>query len=287
MKHSLILEPDAPLLVREVGEVLTAVLGLHPADARGRVRYCGGILVEGVDEDTGRSVHEGLRALGVPTRLVPLPRLPPAPRGFRAASLARVDDALIVRRPDTTSVVLLAPEVIAIHLHAIREQSGEAADRSATILGGPLSILADPGSPAAQGLSPRGRRLLERLREPESDGLELHLTIHAREPIGPVRVPRDPFDYSGLGRQKQAHSLDNFLLLVEEVLAVAPSALHRAQAETFLRSLDPGPIVRYKAEEVAAFDRWVHYLADAGCGRDEESAAPTSSPSDSRGDSTP
>ena len=74
---------------------------------------------------------------------------------------------------------------------------------------------------------------------------------------GPVRIRKDDFDFSFLADQKQEHSLDNFLILLDEILAYVPHAWNREPALEFLRELQPQSILRFKEEEVTNFDRWL------------------------------
>jgi hypothetical protein len=116
----------------------------------------------------------------------------------------------------------------------------------------------DGSVPRALGnVSPRARGLLERLAEEEWSGVELTLTLFCAEPTGPLHVRKDRFDYSCLGELKMRHSLDNFLILAEEVLAAFPGLWNREPVEEFLRSLDPARIVRFKKEEVQNLHRWI------------------------------
>jgi hypothetical protein len=93
------------------------------------------------------------------------------------------------------------------------------------------------------------------------EAMELHLTILARDPHGPVRVRKNDFDFSCLGEQRQKHSIDNFLLLLEEVLAYLPRAWNRKAAEQFLSDLDPKKILYFKEEEAASLERWLYQWA--------------------------
>ena len=72
-----------------------------------------------------------------------------------------------------------------------------------------------------------------------------------------VCIAKDDCDFSCLGEQKQSHSLDNFLLLLDEVLAYLPTAWNREPALQFLRTLNPQTISRSKEEEARNFDRWM------------------------------
>jgi hypothetical protein len=125
-----------------------------------------------------------------------------------------------------------------------------------------------PGAEASL-LSPRGQQLFRNLKENGLAAMEIHLTIYCletlsragdaptRRPWSPLRIARRDFDYSCLGEQRQPHSIDNILILLEEVLAYLPWAWNRETAARFLASLDPGVILQSKGEEVENYDRWM------------------------------
>lgn len=99
--------------------------------------------------------------------------------------------------------------------------------------------------------------------------MEMHLTLYCAEPPrpageggpewrwSPLRIAKNDFDYSCLQEQKQTHSLDNFLILLEDVLAYLPEAWNREAVGRFLSELDPLKILHSKEEETENFDRWM------------------------------
>ena len=110
-------------------------------------------------------------------------------------------------------------------------------------------------------LSRRGQNLHDNLVAREAVPMEFHLALLCCEPHGPVRIRKNDFDFSSLGEQRQSHSLDNFLILLEEVLAHLPEAWTREPAVRFLTDLDPGPILYFKAEEAQNLERWLYQWA--------------------------
>lgn len=103
-------------------------------------------------------------------------------------------------------------------------------------------------------LSPRARELLRRLAARDLLPIDLRITLHAAGVPGPFRISRNDFDYSSLGELRLAHSLDNFLILAEELLAYFPRAAHREAAVRFLRDLEVDSILLADEETAARVD---------------------------------
>jgi hypothetical protein len=87
--------------------------------------------------------------------------------------------------------------------------------------------------------------------------LELHLTLCCPDPVGPLRTEKDKLDFSCLGEEKLPHSVDNFLILLEKVLATFPGAWGGEKIKDLLSDLDPLKILDYKKEEATRRERWM------------------------------
>ena len=72
-----------------------------------------------------------------------------------------------------------------------------------------------------------------------------------------MRAGREDMDYSPLGPRKLSNSLDNFLLVLEDLLRFAPEVWLAERVTDFLDSLDPARILYFKPEEVQNFERWM------------------------------
>ena len=265
MEEALILEPGCTAPVAEIGRLIASHLDLPLSDATARVRYGSGIVVERADPAKVRQVKEKLDREGVPTRAVPANALSEVPCGFRTIALDLRDDAILARRVGGSVLTLLREEIRGLLLYGLMPSDGrESDDASGTGDGGRnrqilastlMRSLTDAGS--TSGLSPRGRKLLANLSEAGLTKMQFHMTLYCLEPTGPVRFHKDELDFSCLGRQKQSHSLDNFLLLVDGLLEYLPGAWNRQAAVDFMKDLDPRMVLRAKQEEVTNFDRWM------------------------------
>jgi len=257
--YALILERGSPKPDAEIGRLLAFHLSLHPTDAIVRVRYGGGLLVDGIGAETADDVIHRLSGIGVRARKVDAGAWAIVPRGYRAFGLAFGDDGLEVRLVTGRKLTIPRAALHAVHLYVLAPPSGEKAEGQPPR---PEILLQD-------ALSQRGRQLLEKMDERGLRGAELHLTILGAEPFGPVRIRRSDFDFTCLGASLEQHSLDNFLLILDEVLRFLPGAWNREPAVAFLEDLDPQRLVYFKLEEALALERWLCYWIRA----EEEASA--------------
>jgi hypothetical protein len=274
---ALILERRSPRPVAEMGRLLACHLPIHAADATAMVRYGGGLVARDLPAGLAGELALRLGEIGVLTRTIESSRWAAAPRGSRATSLEfRAETLTATLRGRPYRVAVPRPDVLGIRVHGItvespREEDGERGGRRrkrpAPAPG--IAVLEETAvGPEAALLSPRAREILRRLKENGIASMDLHLTIYCAEPRrpageeagwrwSPLRIAKSDFDYSCLREQKQAHSLDNFLILLEDVLAYLPEAWNREAAARFLASLDPLEILQFKEEEAENFDRWM------------------------------
>jgi len=170
-------------------------------------------------------------------------------RGFRAFGLELPGAALIVRLISGRMIVVPKEKVFGIHLYALSAPRGEGPSDEVAL------AMAGPGERGV--LSPRGRDFLLKAVESGLLPFEIYLTLHSDEPFGPIRVRKRDFDFTSLGEKRLEHSADNFLILLEEVLAAFPLAMNREAAERFLADLDPRALFYFKEEEAENKDRWI------------------------------
>lgn len=270
MEEALILERGCTAPVAHIGRALALHDKLHPADALTRARYCGGIVLESAHPAKVRVVKEHLDALRVATRIVPAERLRELPRGVRAIQLEFREDALVAGMVGGRRVVVPRNELFGLHCYALLPEGAQgleaAADeeRRSQVENQRLierSGLLRATERTSGGISPRASRLMENLVEQHLTALKFHLTVYSSGAVGSIRIRKDDFDFSSRGLQKRKHSLDNFLLLLDDALAYLPEAWNREPAVEFLHDLEPEGIVRFKPEEVGNFDRWMLALA--------------------------
>ena len=271
-----------------LGALLARHFDCHPADAMARARYGGGILVECGAPEKVQYLQTRLREEGVETRILPSSALGECPRGFRVVTLDFRDEAILARQVGGRTLALLRGDIPGVHLYGLRPDGAPSgapeAAAGATEMGPVLGALGVAG--AGRTLSPRGRQLVKNLEEAGLLAMEFHLTLCCREPTGFVRLEKDWIDYSSRGAGKLEHSLDNFLLLLDEVVAYLPDAWNRQPAVDFLADLDPRRILRSKREEVVNFERWMFQwarleeLSNGESWRQESSQAPAEEESD-------
>jgi hypothetical protein len=241
----LILEPGTPRPVPEIARVLAERIALHPADAASRVRYSGGLLLSAASREEAEDVAARLAELGVAARPVDAVRLRDLPRGTRARSLEFLSEELCAGLPGSEDLVIPRESIAGIHFFALPDGSPAPEQGAAGPSGGGERSI----------LSPRASRLRENLLA--AGGPRISLNLLCGDGIGPVRLAREEIDYAPMGSRKLPHSLDNFLLLLEDLLAFAPEAWLADRLSRFLAELDIAPFLYTKPEEGQNFERWM------------------------------
>jgi hypothetical protein len=285
-QYALILERESPKPDGEIGRALALHLPVTATDAIARVRYGGGLLVRGISEELAEEIRRSLAAIGVGARIIEAERWGPVPRGRRVTWLSLRGDSMRIRPGNPTGSDLVVPRsrILAIALQGVApppppeasprksrlrnwteveerpvrrmglEEALSYREPTASLL---LEPGADRGAAGIPSLSPRGAELVRNLSRHGLAGMRFRLKIYAAGEPGIYRLEKDEIDFSCLREQKQEHSLDNFLLLVEEILDFLPLAWNRRSAERFLAELDPRTIHCSKEEEAQNFDRWM------------------------------
>jgi hypothetical protein len=283
--YTLILERGSAKPVAEIGRLLSCYLPLHPTDATLQVRYGGGLIAESLSGEKADELKSSLLGIGVRARKVEADRWAVLPRGFKAFALDFLAETILARRVSGREVVLRRDHISGLHLHGLlpvsekKEAPEKGLDRGDDWIDLPLDsppggktdeenapdkagLSISPGLSMTstafdERLSPRGRVLFENLARDGLSAMEFCLTLYLRDPVGPVRIKKNEFDYSCLKKDREEHSLDNFLLLLEKTLKYLPDAWNREIVEEFLRNLDPKKILYFKEEEAENFDRWM------------------------------
>jgi hypothetical protein len=278
---TLILQRRSPKPVAEIGRLLAYHLSLHPTDAIALVRYGGGLVAENLPDEVADRLVTQLDAIGVKTHKIDAHQWGIVSPGIRAFALEFIEGAVLARVSGKEDLVIHGEDVVGFHVYALlpnleqeveefemgrRARNKRKAARSRSHAS-PLpwsppagECRPDGAGPDPSVLSPRGRALFEKLASQGQTRIEFHLTFYCTDPSGPIRISKSRFDYSCLGEQKKQHSLDNFLTLLDEVVARFPHAWNREAAQGFLRDLDPSKILYFKEEEAENFDRWMLQL---------------------------
>jgi hypothetical protein len=284
---ALVLEPQSPRPSADIGRVLAYHLGLHPTDAIARARYGGGVLFSGIAEEVAESLAAQLARVGVQARRVDAALLADLPRGHRARSLEFSQGAIRAQVVPGSERLVPRESLFGVHLYALSEGRGGPSDPPpGTGFTGRLRALpglralarrswaAGPEEERALAearwfrrqhhdlgeeleLTGRGQKLREALLTAGDPPPRLFLTLLTGSDIGPLRLRQEEIDYSPLGEGKTAHSLDNFLRLIEELRTFQPEAWMVDRLAGFLERLDPAEILYFKPEEAQNLERWM------------------------------
>ncbi len=274
--------PASSCPIQPVAKTIAEHLDLIPSDVATQVRYGGGILVP-LEEDSEKLDRLGrsLAAQEVWTRIVPSSFLGQGERPYRITHLETREETLWARLPNKRELDFRREEIQGIRIHAVEKEFTEVSPENdefdnQRLIDATLEV-------GGTTFSERGLALLKSCQEEEKPLPELWITLYLTPPLRPLRWERSGFDYSILGEQKMDHSLDNFLLLVEKLLAEFPEMINRESGDALLSELTCEPILISKPEEVPNFDRWIRaWLSsekELGQGSSEEEDI-SSSPSD-------
>ncbi len=253
--YALILERDSPKPANEIGRIVARHLDMPSPDAVAQVRYGGGLLAEALSESQAQALAAALREIDVTARPVLAEEWLTLPRGYKISSLHLGEDDVEACLATGRKFVIPKRDIFGLHLYGLLPDSAEARPASGRAVASPS--IERSGLSTLSSLTARGRRLLGNLEENEVTTMELHLTLYAPPPVGPLRIRRLEFNFASLGEAKLDHSLDNFILLLEKLVAAFPNAWNVERARRFLDDMDPMRILYFKAEEAQNFDRWM------------------------------
>lgn len=268
--RSLLLTPrgrEEAFPLGEAARILAEELGLLTADATSRLRYGGGFILERAPEERADAVRARFAEIGIETVTAPSEATLPTPTAIRLSSVGTQPEAFEGKTVTGRAFIVPWAQVRAIELDLIPSERSEptaegekssTSDRSLS-RGARLESASARAGSRPGGLSPRAQRLLDRLEEASLLDAELRLSIHTSGPPRTFRLERQSLEHASRGRQRLPHSLDNFLLLLDEVVERANEASGRDAVLSFLRDLDPRPIVLAKPEESQRRARWIAY----------------------------
>lgn len=258
----------------DIGRVIAEELEMHVIDATARVRYGGGILVEEAPLERLESIGARLASLELETVIVDRALVRDLPPAIRWTAADPQEAALEGRTSSGRRFTIDWSRVRALTLDALpparpvakpsTSRDASAQDRSLTHSARVETLAARAGGQG--GLSPRAQRLLDALEEAGQSEVDLYLTVYARAPAQIFRLERTSLDHSARGRGRLQHSLDNFLLLADDLASSAPEAWGCDRVRAFLKDLDPKHILLVKPEEAERRDRWIAYWHLRGAG---------------------
>ena len=276
--YSLLLPPGTVLEAEKLALALQDDLGLHRSEAIPRARYGGGILANRESHRRLEKLATTIEELGSSSSIVESMELENLPRPRRTSGLDFSEEELTVQAPGGKGVSIQRSSLGAIRALALLPENPppEEEDTDSSPLGS--SILEDPRENLQQEEYQRRLQLLvERLNDPELRGISFQLRVYSKAPPAVLKIDKDEFDYSCLGKIKSDNSLENYLRLLEKLLGWLPGAEHREQVEDFLDDPDPRAILLSGGNEAACTDRSIlWHLQNAAAG---ETSRKTTGPS--------
>jgi hypothetical protein len=296
---ALVLEPESPRPLAEIGKILAGHLGFARSDGVARARYGGGVLLQDVSVEAADALGTELAAAGIRTRRVEAALLSGPYRVRRARSLTFTPERLIARISGGEVLEVPRGELAGMHLYALpasaaRDRESSSAElppevhrRTFTIFRrssrrsrhppassfpaleaflerGPdrLATIREPGAAGASARQPAagslpGNKLREALSASGDQPPCFFLTVFLKDGSRPLRFSQEDADYSSLGERKHSSSLDNFLIVLGDLLSFAPQAWLADRVAGFLERLDPAEVLYFKPEEGQNLERWM------------------------------
>jgi len=258
-KCSLVLAPGSAAAHDDLSAALREQLGMHRSDAMARARYGGGILTSGETRPRLEQLAAALDKLGVSSSIAEAAELENLPRPKRITGLQFSTGKLTAASPGGENTDIEKAGLAGIKVYALLPETPPAKEEKEEEPGGNrlsaslLSRSSDDGRMTKPGNKLAG--LLDRLQDPRFNGISFHLTLYGANPLIALKINKDEFDYSCLEADKTGTSLENFLLLLERLLAWLPATGSTEEAEAFLDAPDPETILLSGENEAAAFDR--------------------------------
>ena len=290
---AVVLTPDTPRPLAEIGRILALQTGLHPFDANTRVRYSGGILFEETTLEIARDLAACLESEGVQTRIVPAETLRNLKRVERARELLCRDGVLHARQASGATVPLAAVDLYAVHLYAVsaapvaKPWTGSdwsllhPSRRSAKKEPDPRTEaleLVDQEREACADVHPVAQRLREEARASGAATPVLKLTLFRSGCRSPIAASHDDLCFSKCAEAARPAVLDRFLDLLDDLRPLCAGAWRGETIARFLETGDLGPLLYFKREEAQNCDRWIHLWTLLGSG--ESGSRPTETPPD-------
>ncbi len=227
-------EPEDPKAVRDL---LCSVTGDHPTDAAQWVARTPGIWARPLAEGEARELLDGLFELGVPAeawRIDSVPNLSP-PRTVHEASCLSEGLRITGLRGEAIHWVPW-DKVELIHAGRIEAEDGPGPiDWSPTFMEGVRALTHRPGC-----LPPRAPKVGQ---EPRPPVCEVHIV--RTDPRVAFRIVENAMNYAYLGDRLHTTAVENFRLLLTDLIAKAPKAYVTAEALALREA---------KGDEVPPFD---------------------------------
>ena len=260
--HVLLDDPSAlSPLVSKVARVVARVQGEPLPDVIGRVRYGGGIVARDLLPSDAREVCRGLAALGLGTFTAASERFRSAPRPRRTGSVLADAEGLELAPRLRAPQRLPWERVRAINAYGLLVELGSDERSALPRRGGDLT-----------SLSPPAVRLIDRLRELEARqrcAVYLAIDVLADGPQLYRLASDEPGLYARLDGRRD-HTIDNYLLLLERLLATAPAAVFVPAGTRRLVEGELDPALFAKPEELDRFNAWLLEAAEQGVDSEDE-----------------
>jgi len=267
--------PSADLIRAALERHLT----LHPIESAAAAREHGGIIVPCEPAERLWPIAATLAEAGVKTAIVPTDRLTSIGRSTRASGISFDADDLVFEHPLGPASRVPRSNVVGATLHGLpqsREHDDEKSDDSPSWITEVRKSLEQEKDARTDGVEDATidrftwltRTFTRRLEEQSLDGMSIVLTLYARSPLRAFRCVREDLGFAGLGERKTQNSLENLLLLLDDLVRRLPDDCRLEALEELLEDPRPDRLLVDSEKEAANRDRWFLYWAGT---QDEES----------------
>lgn len=262
-RFSVLLDDPSSLAtsLMKIARVVAQVVGEHPTDVAQKVRYGGGIVARDVAGHYAREIARGLAPLGLGSFLVDQAAFTPAPRARRVGQFEFGPDGITIGQRLRAPEALPWSDVLSVHAHASLDPTSGEEDEAPSRRGGDMTLLSEGARRVLGAL----RELEDRERARVVMGLDVvveGLTLYRMTSI-------DPGIYGSLQRRSTI-ALENYLSLVRELTAAAPSSvLVPPTTRRFAEDMDFTRVLYAKREELEAVNTWILAAIAEGLAADE------------------
>ena len=254
---------QTPLIVN----VVATALGVPIADVSQRVRYGGGFVVRGVDLETATAVSTCLEEEGLGSFLLSEEECAISPRPVKVTSCEISKSELQVTIGHQTPKQIAWPKIRALHAYAIARDPEEDQPRRQAM---PVVVAGEKLDDKAREelrnktYSVQAQKIIEDLAlwasKHRGREVQFFIDLLCFDPPALYRIKRHEFHYGGLGDKLRQHSLDNYLVLLEELVRHAGEAVVDQRTLRFLGKADFQALLLGKQEELVNYTSWVLQL---------------------------
>lgn len=229
--------------VEKLKRAFTGLKKFTPADAHIIGRDAFGILVKNLDDRDAAGLQGALRTQGIETVIVPMSELPPMPPGKNVRRVDCLPEALEIYDPLGRAIAIEWKHVMLVAAGNVRVQEF----RTVTSMTYSNPLTRDPYD--GPSLPPESRTREESVFKPR-----LEILLSGGVQRFQIESGKALFNY--LGERRTKTELENFTLLVRDLLHFAPHALPNRGA--FLLKQEPPQLFSYPSKN--AFSEEIIWL---------------------------